>query len=380
MNWRSRNNAVMDSLEFDEFFDRAIDEEILDAAIEEAITDLLTSSSASNKPMLRRGSRGSTVVELPKLLTKAGFSQQADGIFGSNTAAAVRAFQRSRGLSVNGIVGPNTWPALLGISGITAVTPKPKTYFKDDPSLKTVSLKPTTPIEISPRWSKTRKAIASLYNRLGGLVQRLANKVGIETATVLAVWKVESGGRRHTPHQAIIRFENHKLYRLWGRGNQKIYNQYFRHGGNAGQPGKSWENHKFRENLGSPWEKLHDLKKTLKQNQALEYRALALAKKLAGEKTALMCISIGGPQILISNYNLLGYPSPREMYDAFQASERFHVLGFFDYCRNYKRNLIPFLRNHQWREFTHYYNGPGQVELYSKWIRQSYQEALRLPL
>jgi len=36
-----------------------------------------------------------------------------DGIFGHKTAAAVRSFQRSHGLVVDGVVGDQTWPALL---------------------------------------------------------------------------------------------------------------------------------------------------------------------------------------------------------------------------------------------------------------------------
>lgn len=38
----------------------------------------------------------------------------ADGRFGAGTDAAVRAFQRSKGLQVDGIVGEKTWAALFG--------------------------------------------------------------------------------------------------------------------------------------------------------------------------------------------------------------------------------------------------------------------------
>jgi peptidoglycan hydrolase-like protein with peptidoglycan-binding domain len=36
-----------------------------------------------------------------------------DGIFGPITAAAVRAFQQSHGLIVDGVVGNQTWPAII---------------------------------------------------------------------------------------------------------------------------------------------------------------------------------------------------------------------------------------------------------------------------
>jgi peptidoglycan hydrolase-like protein with peptidoglycan-binding domain len=71
-------------------------------------------SGASSMPTLRSGSRGSAVTDLQRRLAAAGFNPgPADGIFGGRTDAAVRSFQRSRGLSADGIVGPMTWAALL---------------------------------------------------------------------------------------------------------------------------------------------------------------------------------------------------------------------------------------------------------------------------
>ncbi|HEY9723837.1 MAG TPA: peptidoglycan-binding protein [Oscillatoriaceae cyanobacterium] len=66
-------------------------------------------------PMLSQGSSGSAVRTLQQELANDGFSPGGiDGIFGPNTAAAVRRFQQARGLQVDGIVGPQTEGALNG--------------------------------------------------------------------------------------------------------------------------------------------------------------------------------------------------------------------------------------------------------------------------
>lgn len=58
---------------------------------------------------LRQGSRGEEVKRLQSRLKELGFSPGTiDGDFGAATEAAVRAFQASEGLLVDGIVGqPN---------------------------------------------------------------------------------------------------------------------------------------------------------------------------------------------------------------------------------------------------------------------------------
>ena len=64
-------------------------------------------------PLLRRGSSGQPVRSLQYLLRARGLSVSVDGAFGRQTDAAVRAFQRSRGLVADGVVGPRTWNRLL---------------------------------------------------------------------------------------------------------------------------------------------------------------------------------------------------------------------------------------------------------------------------
>jgi peptidoglycan hydrolase-like protein with peptidoglycan-binding domain len=62
---------------------------------------------------LSTGNRGVDVLAAQYLLQAHNISLAADGIFGSGTAAAVRSFQASRGLAQDGVIGPQTWGALV---------------------------------------------------------------------------------------------------------------------------------------------------------------------------------------------------------------------------------------------------------------------------
>lgn len=67
-------------------------------------------------PTCRKGARGNITRLIQERLNSLGFNcGKVDGIFGGGTRAAVIAFQRAHGLSADGIVGKNTWRALLGL-------------------------------------------------------------------------------------------------------------------------------------------------------------------------------------------------------------------------------------------------------------------------
>jgi hypothetical protein len=72
---------------------------------------------------LKTGSSGSDVKKLQNALVAAGYDvgkTGADGVYGKNTAAAVKKYQKDNGLSVDGIAGPNTMGALYGGNTIAA--------------------------------------------------------------------------------------------------------------------------------------------------------------------------------------------------------------------------------------------------------------------
>jgi hypothetical protein len=69
--------------------------------------------------VLRKGSKGDEVKTLQRLLKALGYKGSdgkalaIDGDHGDNTSYALRTYQKSKGLTVDGICGKNSWTALL---------------------------------------------------------------------------------------------------------------------------------------------------------------------------------------------------------------------------------------------------------------------------
>jgi len=69
--------------------------------------------------IVKNGSRGDVVKQIQKVL-----GQTADGIFGSGTEAAVKAWQTKNGLAADGLVGPNTLAKMgIKVEAKAAATP-----------------------------------------------------------------------------------------------------------------------------------------------------------------------------------------------------------------------------------------------------------------
>lgn len=69
-------------------------------------------------PLVKEGASGGITKLIQEYLIAHGYScgsAGADGKFGSKTAAAVRAYQKDHGLTIDGDVGPKTWASFLGL-------------------------------------------------------------------------------------------------------------------------------------------------------------------------------------------------------------------------------------------------------------------------
>ena len=90
------------------------------------------------------GSSGEEVKKLQKELNKYGYKLDVDGQFGSKTQSAVKDYQKKNNLSVDGIVGKNTWGSLTAKSKTTPTTKTKQNKVKTSKTTKTTTTKRPT--------------------------------------------------------------------------------------------------------------------------------------------------------------------------------------------------------------------------------------------
>lgn len=80
-------------------------------------------------PDVHPGESGELITQLQDLLVKSGSSIVMTGVFDLGTRNAVRAFQKKHRLTVDTIVGPETWTKLLETAGNIKIA-EPKKMVK----------------------------------------------------------------------------------------------------------------------------------------------------------------------------------------------------------------------------------------------------------
>jgi len=200
--------------------------------------------------------------------------------------------------------------------------------------------------------------VADVWNKYGTLLARKSDSLGIEIATAIAFLCVESGGKGFWKEgKCLIRFENHLFWDAWGKNNADTYNKFFKY-----DQGKRWLGHCYRKTEDGDWITQHD------SGQEKEWDSFQFAYSLNGD-AAISSISMGAPQILGSNYKVLGYSSYQDMFDKFNADIKYHILGFFDFCASSPNN-IKYLKANDFTNIAKFYNGPGQAERYGSFIKK----------
>ena len=117
-----------------------------------------TTATPAPSNTLKVGSKGSDVKALQKKLIELGYlSGSADGVYGTKTAEAVKAYQKASKLSADGIAGAATLKSLEGASSSKSSDSTTST------TTKTSTVKPTAAKVQYANWYDTVKAVARKY-------------------------------------------------------------------------------------------------------------------------------------------------------------------------------------------------------------------------
>jgi peptidoglycan hydrolase-like protein with peptidoglycan-binding domain len=138
------------------------------------------------------------VKELQTALNKQGFSLTADGLFGRGTENAVKKFQAAHGLTVDGVVGANTWRALLGGQSPSvrqppsvqpsATVPQPS-LVSAPAAAASVGVFPTT---YSPNDPSLTQQLAAA-NKYRAFIESAAAQFGFQPCVIAGIGSRESG-------------------------------------------------------------------------------------------------------------------------------------------------------------------------------------------
>ncbi len=264
--------------------------------------------------VLIQGSSGPQVVELQSKLKQLGFSAGiVDGKFGPATKKAVTAFQKSKGLTADGVAGPVTLKAL------SSAVKKAADNKGDSPS----DPKPTPPLNLLTE--SDFKAAAKMLN--------------CDVAAIKAVAEVESSGHGFLSDGRVkILFEGHQFYKQTKGAYAELHpticypkwtKQYYTKGANGDVRG------------------------------AGELARLEQAMSLDRE-AAIKSASYGKFQIMGFNFSSCDFDDVEEFYAAMQASEGAQLKAFCCFIK--ANNLDGHLRKHRWASFARGYNGPAYAE------------------
>jgi hypothetical protein len=163
----------------------------------------------------RRGSAGETVKLLQERLKAAGFDPgPIDGEFGPKTDAAVRAYQTAKGLTVDGVVGPQTWGAL-------GVTYKPEAA--PEMPADAGNLAKVTPAQLAELGWTNKQAF---FDALRPAAEAAERQYGVPASVTLAQAALESGWGAH----AIGGYNIFGIKGTGPAGSVMVQTQEFRNG------------------------------------------------------------------------------------------------------------------------------------------------------
>jgi len=237
-------------------------------------------------------------------------------------------------------------------------------FLRLDEQLCESPLTPPDELAITPEREADAgdERIASVWNRYGWLLMRIADTLEIEPGVALAVAAadlnpegVDESGR------LLIRFENHIFFQLWGERSLDAFHRYFRF--DLRYP---WLDHRWRPDINLPWRECH-----LSQDD--EWEVFAFASSL-DETGALLATVMGAPRLLGALHGEAGHLSPDQMMEDFSGGENNQIIGFFDFLGGPGGNSrrMAALRTLDFHTFAALHRGVDHAGTYGTTLRRLY--------
>jgi hypothetical protein len=115
---------------------------------------------AGKTPWLQRGSKGEEVKKVQSVV-----GAVADGVFDAQTEQAVKAWQASKDLHVDGIIGPSSWQHVVDdYANLTSGAPAPDLHTEAKDSLAY----PGTPVKVGDRSESVKPVQAKVGSKVDG--------------------------------------------------------------------------------------------------------------------------------------------------------------------------------------------------------------------
>lgn len=191
-----------------------------------------------------------------------------------------------------------------------------------------------------------------------------ASEHNLETAALIAVFEVESGGSGYLPDGRVkILFERHILYR---RLVARDMNPRPLAAALPGLCGSTWNPRQYPYgSQASQWDRVQRVIEWGSQHDPEHWESY--------KKAALEACSYGLFQIMGYHYDVCGFPDVYAFKHAMEESEQRQLAAMLSFIAS--NGLLRKLQKKDWRGFVRGYNGNGAVETYTTKLLTAYQRA-----
>jgi hypothetical protein len=135
------------------------------------------------------GDDGIKVAQVQQLLQGFGYTVNVDGHYGPQTEKAVRSWQKSNGLTVDGIAGPATLASLLSVARLNSATPAAPAISPS--GLRGLPFAPTGLDNCAEmKFYRQQAGLPDRFDSLGWRESNCRNEDGVHTGCCYGYWQL----------------------------------------------------------------------------------------------------------------------------------------------------------------------------------------------